>query len=72
MEVGREDSGFHPMVGVSLVRGKERGDVVQPVSSTRGGWDDRVLDFSGLFWGVREGKEHAETDGLRHLEIYRK
>jgi len=49
MEVRREDRSLHARVGIPLVGRKKRGDVVQLINSARGVWDDRFLDFSGLF-----------------------
>jgi hypothetical protein len=56
VEVGREDRGFHARIGIPLVGREERSDVVQPVGGTRGGWNDRVFDFSGLSLDIREEK----------------
>ena len=56
MEVGRKDRGLHARIGIPLVGREKRGDVIQSVNGARGARDDRSLDFSGLFWGIREGR----------------
>jgi len=47
VEIGGEDRCFQARVSIPLVGRKERGDVVQRFSGTRGGWDNGAFDFSG-------------------------
>ena len=70
MEVGREDRGLHARIGIPLVGREKRGDVIQLVNSARGVWDDRILDFSGLFWDIRGGGDgwgRITYDGLEYV-----